>query len=182
MIALLALFALISPATRYGGRKDPLLYSHVVAIITGYVGAFVAGILGCIYLISPKRSFWRANGVFLRVAAGAIAVGYVLGMIWSHFHWGRTWSGDEREMGGLNSLVWTLLACAAHYFGRAGNRPAILMSIGGNIIVCQAWFEPFVIANPARWLLWPVAVFVAVNFCFLGAGLTGFKRRVAQAR
>lgn len=163
--------ALAGQALMMMGKRDLQLFAHSIAIAGGYEAAFVVGAFGCCYLIRPAPALWRAIGIFLWTAAGAIAVGFVLGMLWAKIHWGAAWRGDEREMGGMNSLVWTLAACAAHYFGRTGNRATILMTIGGNIIVCQAWFEPFMIASPAPWRYWPVAVFVGLNACFLVMGL-----------
>jgi hypothetical protein len=169
--------ALAGQALMMMGKRDLLLFAHSIAIAGGYEAAFVVGALGCCYLIRPAPALWRAIGIFLWAAAGAIAVGFVLGMLWARIHWGAAWRGDEREMGGMNSLVWTLVACAAHYFGRTGNRATILMSIGVSAIVCQAWFEPFVIASPTPLRFWPVVVFVGLNLCFLAVGLTNFRRR-----
>jgi hypothetical protein len=163
------------------GKMATMLFAHTVAMTGGYEAVFLAGVLGCGYLMRPTSALWRGTGAFLWAAAAAIAVGFVLGMAWSKTQWGAGWRGSEREMGAINALVWTLAAAAAHYFGRRGNRAAILMSIGGSIIVAQAWFEPFAVASPEPWRFWPVAVFVGLNVCFLGVGLTGFNRRLEMA-
>ena len=138
------------------GRMDPLLASHVVAVIAGYVTVFAVGGLSVWSLLARARAGWwdgrralafrRAvltlSAIGLPLTAVAVALGAVRRAITSV----ATGAGTSRD-GGLAVLTssgLSLWAAPSGRFRSTGRRAdaVMLAGIAGNIIVSLSWFGP----------------------------------------
>ena len=170
----------------FAGRLNLLLYAHILTVTAGYSAAFLLGSFGICYVcyrtfhkLLPVRqqSLGQAVYMFSHLAMGLVIVGVMLGMIWTKQHWGRYWGWDPREIGGLCVAVWLIALTAMQRFGQKSDRAAMLLCIGGNVIVSLAWFGAAIIANgPGRQgygmgHYWPLAVFLGLQFFFLLMGM-----------
>jgi hypothetical protein len=145
-----------------GGRRGPLLASHVVTIAAGYATVLAVGGLSIWSLLARARAragwwdgrralaFRRAVLMFSAVGLPLTAVGVALGAVWARDHLGRYWGWDLREIGGLAVLTSSGLSLWAARSGgrfRATGGPqaagaVMLAGIAGNIIVSLSWFGP----------------------------------------
>jgi len=131
--------------------RDILLAAHVLAITLGYGATLLLGVLGVCFVcqrcatdFSPRRvrSLSRVTSTYGQIAALLTALGMVLGMVWSHQHWGRYWGWDSREVGALSVVVWLLCFLCAHRSRRITARGALIASLLGSNLVLLAWFGP----------------------------------------
>ena len=123
---------------------------HVVTVTIGYVGAFLAGFLGLIYVL---------RGVFTRtldtVTAKALSrmiygvvcfatlfsfIGTVTGGIWADQSWGRFWGWDPKENGALIIVLWNALILHLRWGGIIRERGLVNCAIFGNIVTAWSWF------------------------------------------
>ena len=123
---------------------------HVVTMTIGYVGAFLAGFLGLIYVL---------RGVFTRtldtVTAKALSrmiygvvcfatlfsfIGTVTGGIWADQSWGRFWGWDPKENGALIIVLWNALILHLRWGGIIRERGLVNCAIFGNIVTAWSWF------------------------------------------
>lgn len=123
---------------------------HVVTIMVGYCGVFVAGFMAAIRLISnifEKGDFGEATG---SVAKNVYAVlcfalmfsfaGTMLGGIWADMSWGRFWGWDPKENGALMIVLWCAAAIHSKILRLVSDRVFLAFAVIGNIIAAWAWF------------------------------------------
>lgn len=180
VIALTGMVVLVS-AWVHSGRMELLLACHVFSITIGYFSALVIGGLGICYVcqrsakgLLAKRveSLSRAVIRFTTFSTVLTAVGVVLGAIWAKEHWGRYWGWDVKEVGGLAVLSWLLLGLATQLC-RVGTHAAMILSVGGNIVVALAWFGTNLLNHgigSSGVMAYTLAAFVACNLVFLLLG------------
>lgn len=126
------------------------LATHVIIVTLGYAATFLAGILGCVYVLggvfTPTMNVERRQ-VLSRIIYGVIAfavlfsfVGTVLGGIWADQSWGRFWGWDPKENGAVLIVIWNALILHARWSGMARERGVANLTIVGNIVTAWSWF------------------------------------------
>ncbi|HEX4264394.1 MAG TPA: cytochrome c biogenesis protein CcsA [Verrucomicrobiae bacterium] len=185
--ALAALVIAIAVLGRRGSSAASLLLAtHVFVIILGYTITLLVGGLGICFvsqrsfddfLTSRLQSISRVSFVLGGVALLCTTIGVILGMAWSKITWGRYWSWDAKETGGLCVIVWLFFYLLAHRFFKSSARGILTVSMLGNIVVSLAWFGPqlnglqqYRIFSQSMLLMAAVAnlVFFAIGYCPAG--------------
>jgi ABC-type transport system involved in cytochrome c biogenesis permease subunit len=184
--AVVVLAALLSRAV-LSGRLNLLTYTHVLSVTAGYSAACLMGGFGIFYVcwsrfgaLSPLRqqSLGRAVHFFSHLAAGLVIVGILSGTFVSKQYFGRYWSWDPKEIGGLCVALWLMALAARQRFGQTSDRGTMLLCLGGNILVSLAWFGAGIMVAQQRThrygmgSYWPLAVFLAIQLGFLLLGIT----------
>ncbi len=126
------------------------LTSHVVTIMIGYCGVFLAGFMASFRLVAnafAKGNFGllttqTAESVYaiLKISLLFTFVGTMLGGVWADMSWGRFWGWDPKENGALMIVLWT--AAVMHFrLLRVGNDRYFLALVSlGNVVTAWAWF------------------------------------------
>ncbi len=154
-IGVTALTALVT-AIAVIGRLDSsaaslLLATHVFVVTLGYTITLLIGGLGICFVsqrcfedfsTSRLQSISRVSFVLSGVALLFTTMGVILGMAWAKTTWGRYWSWDVKEIGGLCVIVWLVFYLLAHRFFKSRARGILTISMLGNIVVSLAWFGP----------------------------------------
>ena len=157
-IGVTALTALVALVIAIGvlGRLDSsaaslLLATHVFVATLGYTITLLIGGLGICFVsqrcfedfsTSRLESISRVSLVLSGVALLFTTMGVILGMAWAKTTWGRYWSWDVKEIGGLCVIVWLVSYLLAHRFFKSSARGILTISMLGNIVVSFAWFGP----------------------------------------
>jgi Cytochrome C assembly protein len=148
----LALACLAMMLVKRGPRlvADPMLTIHVVTITLGYtVGLLAATIAG----YGAIRGFLAGapvpvlKSVTLRIVRIASLItsiftvlGFTLGAVWANREWGRPFSADPREIGGIlvaiSFAAATVTVCRSAMFARV----SLAIAISGGGIILAAWF------------------------------------------
>jgi hypothetical protein len=168
------------------GFRDALLTTHIYLLLLGYVEVLLLGVLGICFVIqrsfaefSTRRAEAIGRGVG-RIAAWGCTftiLGVILGMVWSQRAWGRCWSWDPREIGGLCVVLWQAGFLAVQWFWRASARSMIVASLVGSSVVLLAVFGPQIFSRGVDMYgspLFPgctVLLVIAVNALFFFVGL-----------
>jgi len=125
------------------------LATHVVTISIGYGCAFVAGLIGHLYLFfkifkpeGKERLLTLSKNM---VGSSLIALfftlfGTILGGIWADQSWGRFWGWDPKENGALLIVLWFLLLLHGRVSGIMRDNSFAFGLVINNIIVALAWF------------------------------------------
>jgi hypothetical protein len=151
-MVVLVVTAVLLPGFLLGRLRDQplglILGVHVFTITLGYLAVFMIGMFGSCYVLQRSLGEFpsaKTNRI-ARTAAklGAIAlvftvVGIVLAAVWANFAWGRAWSNDPKELGGLCVLGWIIGFIAAERSSAFSARALMLFAIFGNIVVSCAW-------------------------------------------
>ncbi|NGX43266.1 MAG: Cytochrome c biogenesis protein CcsA [Chlamydiae bacterium] len=126
------------------------LSSHVVTITIGYSSTFLAGFLGCFYilrrLISREKNLQDVqqigNMVYGIVCFSTLFsfVGTVLGGIWADQSWGRFWGWDPKENGALLIVLWNAIILHARWAGLVRTQGMMILVVFGNVITSFSWF------------------------------------------
>jgi hypothetical protein len=104
-------------------------------------------------------------------------LGTALAMLWSHRHLARYWMGDAKEIGGLCVSLWFVVSSLMQRRGLVSERVAMLMCIGGNVVVSLAWFGAGILeaSQKANGTVgyWPLALslFLGLHLVFLVMGV-----------
>ena len=126
------------------------LATHVVVITLGYAATFLAGLLGCYYVLGGvltpamngelRKTMYRMVYGILCFAILFSFVGTILGGIWADQSWGRFWGWDPKENGAAMIVLWNAVILHARWCGLIRERGVMLWSIFGNIITAWSWF------------------------------------------
>jgi ABC-type transport system involved in cytochrome c biogenesis permease subunit len=164
---------------------------HVITVTVGYVGTFLAGFLGLIYIL---RGFFtktldadtaKALG---RMIYGVICfatlfsfIGTVTGGIWADQSWGRFWGWDPKENGALIIVLWCALILHLRWGGLIRERGLVNCAIFGNIVTAWSWFGVNMLGiglhsygfteSAFKWLV----LFAVSQLAFIGLGLLPVK-------
>ncbi len=126
------------------------LSAHVMTIMIGYCGLFLAGFLASFRLIA--NAFSKGNfGIETTKTANAIYMllcwcllftfmGTMLGGVWADMSWGRFWGWDPKENGALMIVLWTAGAIHCKVLRVCNDRIFLVLTALGNIVVAWAWF------------------------------------------
>ncbi len=126
------------------------LSAHVMTIMIGYCGLFLAGFLASFRLIAnafSKGNFGvetakTASGIYLLLCGCLLFtfMGTMLGGIWADMSWGRFWGWDPKENGALMIVLWTAGVIHCKVLRVCNDRMFLVLSALGNIVVAWAWF------------------------------------------
>jgi hypothetical protein len=172
---LLLLAAVFSPRL-LDGRWNGLLASHVFTVTAGYLAAFVVGGCGMAWICAQwmrgaaagHPALMHTAARFTRFAAALIVVAVVLGMFWSGQNLGRYFMGDYREIGGMCGGAWFAALWIVRRSPRLKERAAMLLGVGGSMLVGFAWFGAVPLDKGAgASSYWPLAVLAGLHFLFL---------------
>ncbi len=125
------------------------LATHVVTITIGYGMAFIAGLLGHVYLIKRIIQKTQTKDIIhlgkIMYASAIIALfftlfGTILGGIWGDQSWGRFWGWDPKENGALWIVMWLLMLMHARIGGQMKENGMAAGLVVCCAIVSLAWF------------------------------------------
>lgn len=195
-IAVAAVAAFLLPALlliRFHNRPPEFLWAnyvlgiHVYAVTLGYGATFLLGGLGICYVcqrmfgyLSPgrMRSISKLCFEFSLVAAILTGFGIVLGMIWTAGAWGRIWSWDAKETGGLVTFVGLLAIAICSRRKIVSTHALMLMTLLQNIVVATAWFAPNLTAahayRTATYSMLALTTAASIVFVLLGFAPAGW--------
>jgi hypothetical protein len=171
------------------GKVGPLLFTHILAIVSGYVAALSTGALAICYAycrwagrLTPalQQALSRATLRFTYISAVLSVVGFLLGMLWAHKYRGAAWLNDPREFGGVFVCIWFVALSLA----KLSDHARMILSLIGNLIVAEGWFGAlYLVANPAmHWYgvvnYLPLQLFVGIHLLFM---LMAFSRKLETA-
>jgi ABC-type transport system involved in cytochrome c biogenesis permease subunit len=126
------------------------LATHVITIVIGYGGTYLAGVLAIAATayrhLAPNRD--RGDDKILTsMTYGVVCfalffsfVGTVLGGIWADQSWGRFWGWDPKENGALLIVLWNAVILHSRWGGYVRDRGIAAMAIFGNVITSLSWF------------------------------------------
>lgn len=133
--------------------SDFWLTTHVIIVTLGYSAMFLAGKIGCFYVVrratqrsetaEAKRFDRRLYGQAYGITCFGLLfsfIGTMLGGIWADQSWGRFWGWDPKENGALMIVLWSALMLHARFGGVVQLRGFMLLAIFGNIITAWSWF------------------------------------------
>jgi hypothetical protein len=183
----------ITLAVIWGARTrgwDILLSAHVITVALGFTTALLLGALGICFVCQrclaefPSRrlnALQRDSVAIARISTSLIAVGVVLGMVWTKREWGRFWDWDPKEIGGLAILLWLTGLLVAHSLRRITPRAFLLSSILGGNIAGLAYFGPGLLTNAHHFgspLFVGLLVFEVLSLlvCLVGLAPAGWLR------
>lgn len=122
------------------------LTTHVITITIGYSGTFLAGFLGCFYILR-SLFFKDSDHSIADMVYGIICfstffsfVGTVLGGIWADQSWGRFWGWDPKENGALLIVLWNAIILHARWAGLVKRLGLMILAIFGNVVTSFSWF------------------------------------------
>ncbi len=123
---------------------------HVITVTVGYVGTFLSGFLGLIYILRGlfTKTLDAATGKALaRMIYGIVCfatlfsfIGTVTGGIWADQSWGRFWGWDPKENGALIIVLWNALILHLRWGGIIRERGLVNCAVFGNIVTAWSWF------------------------------------------
>ena len=152
LLHLAGVFALDGSDTM--GKVMPVLNSqfwlstHVLSVLMGYGGVFLAGRIGHFYLIFLvlKRHKKKRLQDMYRVMSGVLGfgltfafLGTMLGGIWADQSWGRFWGWDPKENGAILIVLWVAMMYHAKLGGMVRETGMAALSVLGCIVVMLAW-------------------------------------------
>jgi ABC-type transport system involved in cytochrome c biogenesis permease subunit len=164
---------------------------HVITISIGYVGTFLAGGLGLIYILRgvfTKTLDADTGKALARMIYGVVCfatlfsfIGTVTGGIWADQSWGRFWGWDPKENGALIIVLWNALILHLRWGGLVRERGLVNCAIFGNIITAWSWFGVNMLGIGLhsygfteagfKWLV----IFAASQLAFIAFGLLPLK-------
>lgn len=126
------------------------LTSHVMTIMTGYGGVFLAGFLASAHIAAhalsktpQKRSAKNGAGAVCKILCAALFfcfLGTMLGGVWADMSWGRFWGWDPKENGALMTLLWCAAAIHCRLLRVCSDRTFFAMAAFGNVVAAWGWF------------------------------------------
>ena len=126
------------------------LSAHVMTIMIGYCGLFLAGFMASFRLVAnafSKGNFGletakTADSVYLLLCGCLLFTftGTMLGGIWADMSWGRFWGWDPKENGALMIVLWTAATIHCRALRVCNDRMFLVLTSLGNVVVAWAWF------------------------------------------
>lgn len=139
----------LAPRLAEGGERS-LLAAHMGAVMLGYVGTLLVGLLSACYLVARlfrepragQRTTLRRATLALSAGAAALTGAGILLGAWCPFEKsGWCFGLDTREVGGLTILAWNLVTVVCFWRGRHSDEvlAAVLLGVAGNAVVVLGW-------------------------------------------
>ena len=128
---------------------DPMLTIHVVTITLGYtMGLLAATIAGYGamrgFLAGPMPALKSVTLRIVRIASLITLIltvlGFTLGAVWANREWGRPFSADPREIGGILVAISFAAATVTVWRSAMFARVSLAIAISGGGIILAAWF------------------------------------------
>lgn len=124
---------------------------HIVPMMLGYCGVFLAGLVASCKLVSNAARLGKfsrisvletANTVYAILCFGMVFsfAGTMLGGVWADMSWGRFWGWDPKENGALMVVLWCAFVVHMKVLKIAGPRAILALACIGNIVAAWAWF------------------------------------------
>lgn len=124
---------------------------HIVPMMLGYCGVFLAGLVASSKLISnaarlgkfSRISVIETTNIVYAILCFAMVfsfAGTMLGGVWADMSWGRFWGWDPKENGALMVVLWCAFVVHLRVLKIAGPRAILALACIGNIIAAWAWF------------------------------------------
>lgn len=138
------------PKLRAGGW-DALLALHRGLVTLGYVATLLVGILAMVFLLTrlfqdlnagQKESLKRTALLWSGASVISTGTGILLGGLCPYEKEGWLLGLAPHEVGGIAILAWNLVMFVGYWRHRRTRRAhmAMLLGIGGNIVVILGWF------------------------------------------
>lgn len=125
------------------------LATHIVPMMLGYCGVFLAGVAASFRLIAnvfsktPAEDAKETASTVYAVLCFAMVfsfAGTMLGGVWADMSWGRFWGWDPKENGALMAVLWCALVVHCRALRICSDRAVLAMAAIGNIVAAWAWF------------------------------------------
>ena len=126
------------------------LSTHVITITLGYSATFLAGMMGCVYLLGGvfTRSITRQQERTLSTMIYGVVcfalllsfIGTMLGGIWADQSWGRFWGWDPKENGAALVVLINAIILHARWGGMVRAPGIAALAVLGNIVTAWSWF------------------------------------------
>ena len=159
------------------GKCGLLLTAHVFSLTTGYGTALLAGGFGMCLIGAQRWGFVlggqanalnRAIGRYTQISAVLVAVGLLLGMLWSKQNRGWFLGSDPRAIASVCVAAWLVAFSLVQKLTSTGNLGLARLSLVGNLIVGLAWFGVGAsIHGYGIGGYWPLNVLLGVHLLFL---------------
>jgi hypothetical protein len=153
MAAILSVLGLLGWALTRGdfsAAARPLLATHVVTITLGYVAGLLAAAAAAYAIVRtlmrPASTAGLQTATYRVVRSASIVacvmslLGFVLGAVWAQGEWGRAFSADPKEIGGLFVIIAFALLTIMAWRRQASTRALWAIAACGGGIVMAAWF------------------------------------------
>jgi hypothetical protein len=174
----------------FDGRVGLLLAMHIFSVTMSYLSAFVAGGFAAGYVCaqwsgevssSLKRRLSLASTRFLDLAAVLIAAGFILGLLWTDQHYGRYWTKNVREIGGLTALTGVVALAAVRRIAQLNEETRVVLGLGASLVVGFAWFGMLLVAqNRPLGSWWPMEVYTGIHFVLIALSFARRQRSAAS--
>ncbi len=126
------------------------LTAHVVTIMVGYCGVFLAGFIAVARLIANLFSRGNFGAATSDISKSVYAIlcfslifsfaGTMLGGIWADMSWGRFWGWDPKENGALMIVLWIAICIHCKALRLCSDRIFLSLAVFGNVVTAWAWF------------------------------------------
>jgi ABC-type transport system involved in cytochrome c biogenesis permease subunit len=126
------------------------LSTHVITVCMGYSAMFLAGFLGCLFIIKgifTEKLSQKEQSSLHNMTIGVLCfamffstIGTILGGIWADQSWGRFWGWDPKENGAILIVLWIAIILHAKFMGAIKQRGIMISAVFGNIITSFSWF------------------------------------------
>jgi ABC-type transport system involved in cytochrome c biogenesis permease subunit len=127
------------------------LTTHIVPMMLGYCGVFLAGFTATFRLLANAFSLGKGSSETLKETTGSVYgilcfamvfsfAGTMLGGIWADLSWGRFWGWDPKENGALMVVLWCAFIVHCRALKIVGDRAVLALACIGNVIAAWAWF------------------------------------------
>src|SRR5262249_46746047 len=183
-------------------RSSTWLPFHVLTILLGYSGAFLAG--GLAYVGLGAHALGRGNRPFaaqidrfhyrvVQVTVLFLGTGIILGGVWANQSWGRYWGWDPKETWALISLLVYLVILHGRFAGwlrRFGTNVASV--VGLNMVIMTYYGVNYFLVGLHSYAggtafqvpMW-VYLFLVLEAVFVGVAYLGVaqnRKRMVAAR
>lgn len=154
VVVLAGLTAIVLGLAVWTKRGDGLLGAHVGAVVFAYVVPFLFAVVGTYAIFrtaivkSDQTQFRDRLAGQCRFLFGVIALisgtAVILGGMWAERHWGRFWSWDPKEFGGLSVVACALVLYLLISKYNLSNVHLGQASLFMSLVTFVAWFGPAV--------------------------------------
>jgi cytochrome c-type biogenesis protein CcsB len=139
--------------------KSNWILIHVTTYLLGYTAAFIAFIIGILYLIKSRNSVIDKNHDFLKKLdeIGYISVmtcfplltlGLTTGAVWANVAWAHYWDWDPKENWALITWIIYVVYIHLHLKGWRGRKMAYIAIIGFATILFTLIGVTFFLISP----------------------------------
>ena len=147
MVRNLYLIFMVAPDEVSQGVIYRLLYFHVPAWWTAFLGVGVSGVFSLLYLLKRSLRYDAVAASVTEVAVMFLVMGIALGSIWARIIWGLWWAWDPRL---TSALICVLLYSAYLMLRRSIDEPVRRARISA-VFSLFAFFDVPIVWFSIRW-------------------------------